>query len=73
MASQATPETFFQATNLTIVDLDHLADTLAESEIITTADLGSTLVHKVKHPIRGTLILVNTTGLQHLELSACAA
>lgn len=68
MSLKATPSASEQNLNFAVVGLDDVADTLAESQILETADLGTTLVHKVKHPTRGKLLIINTTGSKHIVL-----
>ncbi|MPQ56337.1 hypothetical protein [Duganella sp. FT27W] len=70
MSVEVTQSNTEQAEKFQIVDIDFVADILAESHICETADLGTTLVHKVKHPVRGMLIIINTIGSKHIVLPA---
>ena len=68
MAVAATGSAPSPAAIFDIVDINQVADILAESHVCETADLGTTLVHKVKHPILGMLLIINTTGSKNIIL-----
>jgi hypothetical protein len=47
-----------------VISVSVFCDMLEESELIKTTDLGCTVVHRVKHPEFGEIILVGSTGEQ---------
>ncbi|UUZ75398.1 hypothetical protein LP414_27160 [Polaromonas sp. P1(28)-13] len=51
----------------TTLNIQQFADLLEASVIHQTLDIGMTIIHKITHPERGNMVLVNTSG----ELSGC--
>lgn len=52
-----------------VISLESYCDLLEESEVQSTLDMGSALLHKVLHPKLGNIVLVSTTshnGMMHL-------
>jgi len=45
-----------------IINLEAFADMLTDCVIMSKLDLGQALVYKVKHPVRGDMVLINTSG-----------
>lgn len=48
-----------------IINLESFASMISESVIIEKLDLGRALVFRVRHPLRGDMVLVNTCGDQN--------
>lgn len=46
------------------VGLEQFVDILSESEIMSTVDFGSVIMHDVRHPSMGGLTMMNSAGGQ---------
>jgi hypothetical protein len=44
------------------INLETFAELLEQSDIVESIDLGTSVIHKVRHPEGGTMVLINTSA-----------
>jgi hypothetical protein len=47
---------------ISLIDLEDHAEILGDCEVLEKVSVGSTLIHKVLHPVMGALILIAPTS-----------